>query len=383
MSSVPIFVVCFCLAVLVKAQIEAGTNGSKGAVGSTGSGLNGASVVVGGGDRGSSGSGAPAIDRPDGGNGGGFGGRGFGGRRGGFGRRGGGGGLGMRRLSFFNDLDETVKQKFRDIMFDHSLSRDEKKLQLDQLAQSALTPTQLTEFKQLEAQREERMKERREEMDKKIAALSPNVRKAAEQIRALWQNGTARGGPGSWRSRLAEVDAIKAKLSDTEKKELDGLWPARQQWKAKMDEKIAALSPNARKAAEQIRALRQNHSLDWSDKRSQIRSIKANLTEAELTELEGLRGGGFGGRRGGGRFGGRRGGWGRRGGFGRFGGFRGFGGGSEGGAGGPRGDISAANGAESVGSNGAGQSSPALPQVAGKPDELDGADIEPEGEFAA
>lgn len=54
---------------------------------------------------------------------------------------------------------------------------------------------------------------------------------------------------------MQEVDKIKATLSEAQKTELEGLWPQRQQWKARMDAKIAALSPNARKAAEQIRAL--------------------------------------------------------------------------------------------------------------------------------
>lgn len=67
-------------------------------------------------------------------------------------------------------------------------------------------------------------------------------------------------------------------------------------FQAEMDAKIEAMSPNARAAAEKIKAIKEDDSLDWDEKKTQMRAAKERLTESELAEVKQLWDGHFGGR---------------------------------------------------------------------------------------
>uniref|UniRef100_A0A914UTJ5 SXP/RAL-2 family protein Ani s 5-like cation-binding domain-containing protein n=1 Tax=Plectus sambesii TaxID=2011161 RepID=A0A914UTJ5_9BILA len=262
-------------------------------------------------------------------------------------------------LAFFKELNETVVQQFVEIWRDDDLSRDEKKAQINELAESVLTPEQLAEFQRNQAEREQRWQERKTEKERKMAALSPNARAAAERIHAVWHDETLSGRDG-WKLKKQKVAEIKAELSESEKEEIESLWGrgrgqrgncmlkrlsfykdldeetkdkfkaiaknndltreqkkersmqlAQEEFtseqfseyervkaeheqqklekKAEIDAKIASMSPNARVAAEKMRTIMEDDTLEWDEKKTQMRVIKEELSESEQTEVNQLR----------------------------------------------------------------------------------------------
>lgn len=66
----------------------------------------------------------------------------------------------LSRLSFYDDLDQSIKDKFTAIFRNHDLNWGEKKEQVNQLAQSVFTPEQMSEFEKMKAEFQQRKKQR-------------------------------------------------------------------------------------------------------------------------------------------------------------------------------------------------------------------------------
>jgi len=115
------------------------------------------------------------------------------------------------------DLPKETQDKFKAIWHDKSLNDAAKDAALTKLAESVLTSAQLTEFNAHKA----RIAEWKKELDARIAKLSPNAKKAADEMHALWTNDQL-----DWDDKVEKIDEIKSKLSDSERKELEALRPA-------------------------------------------------------------------------------------------------------------------------------------------------------------
>jgi len=240
--------------------------------------------------------------------------------------------------SFMEGLDDATKAKFKAIFHDHSLKGESKDAALLKLATSVLKPDQLAEFKTHQAE----WAKHRAEYEANYAKLSPNARKAADQLKTIWEDDKMNHD-----AKKAKKAAIMKTLSDAEQKEIEALLPHHHhmppfmhglpketqdkfkaiwhdnslkgdaksaaltklaqsvlkpeqmtqfkehmtkmtEWRAKMDAKLAKLSPNARKAADAMHALWQNDDLSWTQKETQQDAIKAGLSAAEKAELEAL-----------------------------------------------------------------------------------------------
>ncbi|CAI2358257.1 unnamed protein product [Caenorhabditis sp. 36 PRJEB53466] len=83
--------------------------------------------------------------------------------------------------SFLRNVSATVRQEFKTVWFNLKLSSEDKQLSLQKLAYSLLSGESLALFNKWE----EELKIRKEEINKKVSALSPNAREAFEQWKEL------------------------------------------------------------------------------------------------------------------------------------------------------------------------------------------------------
>ncbi|VDO65904.1 unnamed protein product [Heligmosomoides polygyrus] len=83
--------------------------------------------------------------------------------------------------SFLRNVSLTIRKEFRSVWFDHRLSIDAKELALKKLAYSLLSGESLALFNKWE----EELQVRKEELEKKIAALSPEAKEAYEGWKKL------------------------------------------------------------------------------------------------------------------------------------------------------------------------------------------------------
>uniref|UniRef100_A0A914XFU1 SXP/RAL-2 family protein Ani s 5-like cation-binding domain-containing protein n=1 Tax=Plectus sambesii TaxID=2011161 RepID=A0A914XFU1_9BILA len=259
--------------------------------------------------------------------------------------------------SFMEGLDDATKDKFHAIFWDRSLKGEAKDAALLNLATASLTPEKLAEFKSHQEEWKQRRAQWKANYEAKYAKLSPKAKKAADEIKALWENDNMNRA-----AKKAKKEEIFKSLTEAERKEVEGLHPHNRhhfepkfmrdlpqetkdkfkaiwrdhslkgeakdaaltklaqstltpqqltefkedmakmaEWRKEMEAKLAKLSPNARKAADEIHAVWENEDLDWKEKKEKMEAIKAGLTDAEKAELKTLHGGRrghHGGRRG-------------------------------------------------------------------------------------
>jgi len=245
--------------------------------------------------------------------------------------------------SWMQGLDEATKEKFATIFHDHTMKPDAKDAALLNLATQVLSPAKLTEFKTHHEEFKKKHAQWKAAYEAEYAKLSPKAKKAADQLKTIWEDHTM-----SFSAKKAKTDEIFKGLTPAEQKEVDNLrshhghhqpkfmrdLPQETQNKftaifhdhslkgeAKtaaltklansalnpqqlaefnkhmsrmaefhkvMEERLAKLSPNARKAADAIHAVWENDDLVFADKKAKMDQIKAGLTEAEKAELRSL-----------------------------------------------------------------------------------------------
>lgn len=249
--------------------------------------------------------------------------------------------------SFLEGLDDATKQKFFAIFHDHSLKPEAKDAALLNLATSVLTPEKLTEFKTHQEEFKQRRAAYKAEYEAKYAKLSPNAKKAADELKTIWEDAKL-----TFRQKKEKTQEIMKTLTEAERKEVEALRPHHghhfmpkfmrslpqetkdkftaifrdhslkpedkdaaltklaesvltpeqltqfkehmekmAEFHKKMQEKLAKLSPNARKAADAMHAVWRNEDLTWDEKRAKMDEIKAGLTDAEKAELKSLHSG--------------------------------------------------------------------------------------------
>uniref|UniRef100_A0A914XHL5 Uncharacterized protein n=1 Tax=Plectus sambesii TaxID=2011161 RepID=A0A914XHL5_9BILA len=124
--------------------------------------------------------------------------------------------------AFLEGLDAATKDKFKAIFRDHSLKGDAKDAALLKLATSVLTPEKLAEFKTHQVEFKKKREQWKADYDAKYAKLSPNAKKAADEIKGLWEkDGMDRA------AKKAKKEEILKSLTEAERKEVQDLFPHR------------------------------------------------------------------------------------------------------------------------------------------------------------